>query len=128
MFQLDLKSRKSIYEQIVDKIKELILTEVLTPNEKLPSVRELSKTLTVNPNTILKSYRELEKDGYVYTIGGSGCFVAEKKDRNTDKWKLEELKHRIQNDIMELQYLGLQPDEITGLIKQFIEKGVFYHD
>ena len=51
MFQIDLKSRKTIYEQVVDNFKELIISEVLKPEEKLPSVRELSKTLTVNPNT-----------------------------------------------------------------------------
>ena len=51
MFQLDLKSRKSIYEQIVDGCKEMIICGDLEPNEKLPSVREMSALLTVNPNT-----------------------------------------------------------------------------
>ena len=55
MFQLDLKSRKSIYEQVVDNVKELIMAGVLSKEEKLPSVRELSKILTVNPNTIQKA-------------------------------------------------------------------------
>ena len=52
MFQLDLKSRKSIYEQVVDNMKELIISGVLKPEDKLPSVRELSKTLTVNPGSL----------------------------------------------------------------------------
>ncbi|WP_206458973.1 GntR family transcriptional regulator [Anaerovorax sp. IOR16] len=128
MFQLDLKSRKSIYEQVIDNIKELILTEVMMPHEKLPSVRELSKTLTVNPNTILKAYRELEREGYLYTVGGLGCFVSAKEDRKIDKRKLEEVKHRIQNDIMELRYLGFQPNEICNFLKQIIEEGAFCHD
>ena len=58
MFQIDLKSRKSIYEQVIDNVKELIVTGVLPAESKLPSVRELSKTLTVNPNTVQKAYRE----------------------------------------------------------------------
>ena len=89
MFQLDLKSRTSIYEQIVDNIKELILSGVLRAEDKLPSVRELSKTLTVNPNTTQKAYRELEYQGFVYTVSGLGTFVAErvaeKIDRNGSK-------------------------------------------
>ena len=52
MFQLNLKSRKSIYEQVIDNLKELIMTRALATDEKLPSVRELSKTITVNPNTV----------------------------------------------------------------------------
>ena len=63
MFQLDLKSRKSIYEQVIDNLKELIMTRVLSTDEKLPSVRELSKEITVNPNTVQKAYRELERQG-----------------------------------------------------------------
>lgn len=39
MFELDLRSRKPIYEQLVDKFKELIINEVLKADEQLPSVR-----------------------------------------------------------------------------------------
>ena len=77
MFQLDLKSRKSIYEQVTDNLKELIMTGTLASGEKLPSVRELSKTITVNPNTVQKAYRELERQGYIYTTSGVGTFVAD---------------------------------------------------
>ena len=70
MFQIDLKSRKSIYEQVIDNVKELIVTGVLPAESKLPSVRELSKTLTANPDTVQKAYRELEHQGYIYTVTG----------------------------------------------------------
>ena len=56
MFQIDSKSRKSIYEQVIDNIKELIMRNVLPPQSKLPSVRELSKQLLINPNTVQKAY------------------------------------------------------------------------
>ena len=74
LFQVDMKSRKSIYEQVVDNVKELIVTGLLPAESKLPSVRELSRTLTVNPNTIQKAYRELEhqmciRDRYYGGIG-----------------------------------------------------------
>ena len=72
MFEIDLKSRKSIYEQVTDNLKELIATEVLSSDEKLPSVRAMSKMLTVNPNTVQKAYRELEYQGYIYTASGLG--------------------------------------------------------
>ena len=57
MFQIDSKSRKSIYEQVIDNIKELIMRNVLPPQSKLPSVRELSKQLLINPNTVQKACR-----------------------------------------------------------------------
>ncbi|QAT43165.1 GntR family transcriptional regulator [Aminipila luticellarii] len=122
MFQLDLKSRKTIYEQVVDNLKELIIAEVLQPEEKLPSVRELSKTLTVNPNTIQKAYRELEYQGYIYTVTGLGTFVAEPRETAINPIQLEEITARIENDIKELYFLGLNVEEIKKIILPFVEE------
>ena len=72
MFELDVRSRKPIYEQLVDKLKELIMNEILKPDEQLPSVRTLAQELTINPNTIQKAYRELEAQGFIYSLKGKG--------------------------------------------------------
>ena len=63
MFQLDVKSSKSVYEQVIDKIKELVMTGVLAEGEKLPSVRELAMDAGVNPNTMQRALAELEREG-----------------------------------------------------------------
>ena len=75
MFELDFRSRIPIYEQLVDKIIELIINNVLKPDEQLPSVRVLASELTINPNTIQKAYRELEYQGYIYSVPGKGSFI-----------------------------------------------------
>lgn len=75
MFELDLRSRKPIYEQLVEKLKELIINEVLKPDEQLPSVRALAQQLTINPNTIQKAYRELETQRYIYSVKGRGALL-----------------------------------------------------
>ena len=125
MFQLDLKSRTSIYEQIVDNIKELILSGVLRAEDKLPSVRELSKTLTVNPNTTQKAYRELEYQGFVYTVSGLGTFVAERVAEKIDPKRLEELKEEAGRLVRELIFLGLGEREIRALFEDvLLERGV----
>ena len=120
MFQLDLKSRKSIYEQVVDNIKGLIVSGALKPGEKLPSVRDLSRVLTVNPNTIQKSYRQLENLNYVYTVSGLGTFVSDLDGAAPDSRKIDEIKSRIRAEIMELFYLGLAWEEISGILKQLL--------
>ena len=89
MFELDLRNHKSIYEQIMNGFKEMIMTGALAYGQKMPSVRELSKDLGVNPNTIQKSYRELERQGYVYTTTGVGTFVADRKNVSGDPKELE---------------------------------------
>lgn len=122
MFQLDLKSRKTIYEQVVDNLKELMIAGVLKPDEKLPSVRELSKVLTVNPNTIQKAYRELEVQGYIYTVTGLGTFVAANKENRLNLDLLKEIKERLRNDIRELLFLGLSYEETQEILYQLLEE------
>lgn len=122
MFQLDTKSRKTICEQIVDNLKELMIAGILKSEDKLPSVRELSKTLTVNPNTIQKAYRELEYQGYVYTVTGLGRFVAAPKKSAINPAQLEGISNRIKNDIKELYFLGLDFEEIKKIILQLLEE------
>lgn len=116
MFELDLRSRAPIYEQLVEKIKELIIKEVLKENEQLPSVRNLSKELSINPNTIQKAYRELESQGFIYSIPGKGNFVAPiKKNINIDK--INKLKLEIKKLVSEAFYLGMDKHELINLIE-----------
>lgn len=122
MFQLDLKSRKSIYEQVIDNLKEQIMTGRLAMGEKLPSVRELSKLITVNPNTVQKAYRELERQGYIYTTGGVGTFVADISSVRPDAKELEIAKSNLDDDFRQLLFLGLSFGEARDLTLQIIDE------
>lgn len=122
MFQLDLKSRESIYEQIVNNFKELILTDVIKPHEKLPSIRELSKTLTVNPNTIQKAFRELESQGYVYTSSGIGTFANIPEDQPIDQMFIQQTKEKINLLISELFFAGLKKQEVQNLLNEIMKE------
>ncbi|MDR0884930.1 MAG: GntR family transcriptional regulator [Clostridiales Family XIII bacterium] len=121
MFEVDLRSRKSIYEQVVDNLKELILIGVIAAEEKLPSVRELASTLTINPNTVQKAYAELERQGYVYTASGRGTFASNQSDRKPDAKRIEEAKKHFTDVIKELYYLGYDNAEIKELTNAILE-------
>ena len=75
MILIDYKDRRPIYEQIVDKVEELIIKGVMLPDSQMPSVRALSVELAINPNTIQKAYAELERRGFLYSVKGKGSFV-----------------------------------------------------
>ena len=122
MFQIDLKSRKSIYQQVVDNLKELIIKGVLHADDKLPSVRDLSKTLLINPNTVSKAYKELEREGYIYTTNGLGTFVAEPPKAQADDKRLDEIKTQLSFYIDELFYAGLDEKSTTELVQEIIKK------
>lgn len=116
MFQLDFKSRKALYEQIIDKFKELIIKDVIKGDEQIPSIRDLAKELTINPNTIQKAYRELERQGYIYTVKGRGNFVSPIVDK-FDNGRVSKLKMEIRKNLLELIYLGVEKQELIELIE-----------
>ncbi|MDQ0219584.1 GntR family transcriptional regulator [Peribacillus cavernae] len=117
MFELDMRSRKPIYEQLVDKLKELIINEVLKPDEQLPSVRTLAQQLTINPNTIQKAYRELENQSYIYSLPGKGSFV-NSFNLVKDSEKLTNIKKELEKNILEALYLGVTAKELIHLIEE----------
>ncbi|SCY50919.1 GntR family transcriptional regulator [Alkaliphilus peptidifermentans] len=121
MFELDLRSRLPIYEQLIAKIKEMVISEVLKPEEQLPSVRVLAQQLTINPNTIQKAYRELERQGYIYTVKGKGNFVAP-IITNIQNEKLKSLKEELIKVMSEAMYLGMKEEEIIEIISYVNDK------
>ncbi|GHH99531.1 GntR family transcriptional regulator [Neobacillus kokaensis] len=117
MFELDMRSRKPIYEQLVDKMKELIMNEMLKPDEQVPSVRTLATELTINPNTIQKAYRELENQGFIYSVKGKGSFV-NPNHKIKDLEKIKTVKQELEKLILEALFLGIPPDELIQLIQK----------
>ena len=80
-----------IYEQIYEQIKNLIITEEFEAGQMLPSIRGLAKDLRISVITTKRAYDELEKDGFINSVAGKGCFVAKQKG-SIEKKLLEEFK------------------------------------
>lgn len=115
MIHIDYKENKSIYEQIRDRLKELIISGSLKKGEKLPSVRELSCELTVNPNTVQRAYRELENEGYLYSVAGKGNYVSDEVKEKTDT---KELFKKLDGVIKELSFAGTEKEKVIDFINE----------
>ena len=76
MIALDYRDSRPLYQQVKDSLRRMMLTGLLAPEEKLPSVRSLATQLAINPNTIQRAYAELEAEGYIYSVTGKGSFVS----------------------------------------------------
>ena len=85
MIVLDYKDRRPIYEQVVDKLQELMLCGALSESSQLPSVRSMAMELSINPNTIQRAYAELERRGLIYSVKGKGSFVSENQQIRKEK-------------------------------------------
>src|SRR6476620_12020687 len=75
LLQINFKSGKPVYLQVVDQIKAAAAAGAVQTGEPLPSIRPLAEELRVNRNTIAKAYTELESQGIIETIPGKGCFI-----------------------------------------------------
>ena len=69
-------SGKPIYEQITDQVKEQIMAGTLAAGDALPSMRLLARELRISVITTKRAYEELEREGFITTVPGKGCFVA----------------------------------------------------
>lgn len=91
-------SGQPIYDQIYTQVKNAILSGSIKPGETLPSIRSLAKDLRISVITTKRAYEELERDGYIYTVAGKGCFVAEQNIelvREENLRKIEEYMEKI---------------------------------
>ena len=99
---IDNRSGAPIYDQIYSQIKDAILSGQVTEGEALPSIRALAKDLRISVITTKRAYDELESEGFIYTLPGKGCFVAE---RSTELLREEKLK-KIEGHMQEVRRLA----------------------
>ena len=116
MIALDYRDKRPIYEQVVDKLENLIVCGALESNMKMPSVRSLALELSVNPNTIQRAYAQLEQDGYLYTIVGRGNYVTSENEWKSSKVKsmLKELSALLSR----MKELGITKQEIEAVLAE----------
>ncbi len=119
MIHIDNNSSKPIYEQIYDQFVKLIISKVLKPDEKLPSVRELASIIRINPNTIQKAYKMLENNNYIYSLKGKGNFV--KDDDELYKIYLKSIENELRKLIRSLKKLNIKDDEILLIINNILK-------
>ena len=119
---IDTKSGEPIYNQIYSQIKNQIISGELKENDMLPSIRGLAKDLRISFITTKHAYEELEKEGFIYTLPGKGCYVAPK---NTEILREENLK-KIEKHIEDIASLAsscnLSRSDIIEMITFIMEE------
>ena len=111
-----------IYEQIYSQLKAQIIAGVLTPGEALPSIRALAKDLKISVITTKRAYDELEAEGFLYTVAGKGCFVAEKNLELIREHQLKELEAHLTAAADLAKTCGLTVEELAGMLRVLLEE------
>ncbi|MCI5744922.1 MAG: GntR family transcriptional regulator [Erysipelotrichaceae bacterium] len=119
--KFNIDKKLPITPQVYNQICLMIIKEKLQSNHKLLSVRDLAIKIGVNPNTIQKSYELLEESKVIYSIRGSGWYVA--NDTTIASKIVDDLISKKVNDfVIEMNKLGIDKNTLIKLIDKGDEK------
>lgn len=116
MVVLDHRDARPLYLQVKDSLRRMMLTGLLAPGEKLPSVRALATQLAINPNTIQRAYRALEQEGYIVSVPGKGSFVCD--GDQAAQARRQELLDRFDKLVGEMEQLGISRQQLIEILKE----------
>lgn len=115
-------SDKPIYEQIAAQIRDAVVAGELAAGEQLPSIRALAAQLRISAITTKRAYQDLEAQGYVTTIPGKGCFVAEQNLDLLREERLRRVEASLARAVCDARACGLSDDELREMLDIQLEE------
>ena len=119
---IDNKSGAPIYDQIYSQIKSQIISGALQEDDMLPSIRGLAKDLRISFITTKHAYEELEKDGFIYTLPGKGCYVAPKNVELLREENLKKIEEHIDEIVRLAASCNLSKKDIIEMVNFSMEE------
>ena len=115
-------SDKPIYEQIAAQVRDAVATGELAAGEQLPSIRALAAQLRISALTTKRADQDLEAQGYVTTIPGKGCFVAEQNLDLLREERLRRVEASLARAVYDARACGLSDDELREMLDIQLEE------
>ena len=112
---LDNRSGDPIYAQIYEQIRAQIISGALPKDTLLPSMRNLAKDLRISVITTKRAYEELEKEGYIHTVPGKGCFVAEIRTDLVKEESFLKIEKKMDEIISDASKAGISREELMEM-------------
>ena len=117
-FQLNFKSGKAVYLQLVEQVQLAAASGALRTGDALPGIRALAEELRVNRNTIARAYTELESLGVIETRAGKGCFVRENNTPFRKDVRRKALAETIDQAVVNAHHLQIGKDDFLRLAEE----------
>jgi GntR family transcriptional regulator len=115
-------SDKPIYQQLFEQISAQIIKGELESDFCLPPIRTVAKELRISVIPVKKAWEDLERAGFIYSIGGKGCFVSSLLPRELSTKRDEMVIVKLKKDIAFYKSLGLSLNELLDLIRHNFNK------
>ena len=109
-------SGQPIYDQIYEQLRAQIVSGALPEGEMLPSIRGLAKELRISVITTKRAYEELERDGFIYTVAGKGCFVAARNLELVREDNLRKIEEHLSAAVSLARQAGISRGELDRML------------
>ncbi len=117
---IDPQGTYAIYEQIVNQMKNAIVSGKLCANEALPSIRGLAAEVGVSVITTKRAYEELEKEGLIRSVANKGFYVCEYNTDYLHEKQLMVLEKKFAEVIELAKQAGLSREEILDMMEGLV--------
>ena len=111
-----------IYAQIENQIKAMIMQSKLKEGDALPSMRSLAKELRISLITTKRAYEDLERDGFIVTVAGKGCFVAAKNTQLVREENLKEIEKLLTKAVEIAAMCDISQNELAEILSYIYEE------
>jgi len=112
-----------IYQQIIDQIKAQIIEGKLTAGDALPSMRTLAAQLRISVITTKRAYEELEREGYIESFMGKGCFVKAQNNDFLREESVRQTEEMLAQVCKKARLCGLSADDLKDMVDIFYSGG-----
>ena len=110
-------SKKPIYEQITDQLKQHIISGVLQEGDALPSMRALARDLHISVITTKRAYEDLERAGFIESIVGKGSFVTQHNKELLKEKKQRQIEEHFTRAIELSKQCGISYEDLAEILK-----------
>lgn len=114
-------SDRPIYEQIGEQIRDQIISGSLAEGDALPSMRLLAKELRISVITTKRAYEELEREGFIETVPGKGCFVAAQNSELLMEAQLKKVEEALQKAVDEAAKGGINASQLHEMLDLILD-------
>lgn len=116
--QVNPHSSTPLYAQIVEQMRNQILSGSLLAGTPLPSVREISEMIEVNSLTIQKALKILEVEKFIVIRRGVGAFVSENIVYLSSEQKANLIKNGLVNVVNHAKELCIEKEIFVNLLDE----------
>jgi GntR family transcriptional regulator len=122
LLRIDPAAAAPIFEQVVQRVKELVAAGQLAAGDRLPSVRELARELAINPNTVARAYERLEAEDVIVRRQGAGCFVTARRPALAARERRARVAAAMRRLVTDAFHMGASADEISAALAAELER------